>query len=97
LKVFCHFWTSLIHWQCVKWTAELASGSRVFFLFQDDWNLANSESHEPTNLGKFKKSQFRSLDKWWSSRIRFRKSVECQVKDVISKSPGLKCELVSGL
>jgi hypothetical protein len=60
-------------------------GSQVCYLFQDDWNLAESGNHDLANFEKLVEYQFGNLNKWWFSRMKLRRSKEGLVKDVTSK------------
>jgi hypothetical protein len=63
VKVLCGFYIIRLSSNIVRNNHRIDLGSQVYYLFQDDWNPANSGSHEPANFGKLKESQFISLDK----------------------------------
>jgi hypothetical protein len=130
LKVPCRLFNFADSLTTCETNRRIGGSIAGFFLFQDDWNLVNSRSHELANFGhlesgKFRKSwtcELQTSGIWWIQEVmnrrtsgslrnhssgvlinddlrekRFRKLMEGQVKDVISKSLGLKCELMAGL
>jgi hypothetical protein len=65
--------------------AELALVRRSAFCFKMIGIRRNSGDQEPVNFRNLEESQFRNLDRWWSSRMKLRRSSKGQVKDVTSK------------
>jgi hypothetical protein len=84
----------LTFWIFHEFIAELGFGSQFCCLFQDDWNQVKRRKPGTCEFRETSVCESRWVMIFVNEISEVRGS---QVKDAVSKSPGLKCEVVAGL